>query len=1151
MTEKVAQGVARQLIERIAREHTLNGTIFGPRFESLVNNCREILSNQLYHKSTHFLLELIQNADDNTLRIDCNEVGFTAANVEAICAISESTKSGKTSDGEYIGEKGFGFKSVFKAADVVWIASREYTFKFDKTQPLGVISPIWAEFPKGTRTGCTSIYLQLSKTYEEETLIQELLGFDTNLLIFLRRIKEINIRVCRPDKQLWATQIRKTESQQGFNRIVLLQAEAETLEYVIRTHDITDLPAEQKRPNWPQTKVLLAYPFLVQADFLLTASREDVESTLPWNRTIRNALAEAFLQSMHHFNHGQPKYIWPYYLPSRSTAQSSFFEPAIASILTQLRESPVLESCAGTMAKASSLTHVPSDLCSEDGVPFALCSLTESRYLSLKYPAWVIEATTSIGVSKLSPRQFLEELTSLIAHYSDSFRARPTQWHSQLANTLVKLSTDAELMSLIQDICVIPLQDSSWTSARGHSIFFAKGETSLEIPSGIRVLIVDSDAEHDPNRRTIFTSLGVKAWEASEICHLILKVHESPTFDPTSLTVSQLVSHALFLHQASWQPPKTADLWFATIMEPDSSAARIFAQLQKRFAVIHNDYLDASAHEAEWPNWLVSNLGLSRVPRLITPNQRGSRSERLPDLPKDWLHGLSPPVPPSGSGSHIPSPLDEELIPTALVIKNISFAVKKEHLVQLMTVEGLALPYAFNYHFDNGVFRGLAFANFTTAEEAAMVMEALDHYEIHGRKLRVDYKKILPLAERKRIEKEERERRGQLSEQLNPLLQPQYLPPTLISSDVSQMAPRPPNPLPAQQQQPQSDIDLNDPQVIQFYCQLLDFKNDLTRDELVFPHTLSPDQRRITHNLVHQMGLEHRSIGENDDRAVHVFHANKGEVINSQLPQMFQRYRGESHRRALNRTAHIDFANVYSDGRPYNNPREPPPVPGVRGSPGGPKERRNAVVPSWTSMRPSDGKTASESADPAAVDGTNGLESPETNEKKESAKVASPATVNSGDASFGLSEEFICMLCECESSDVLQLLRENWHHYSQWIDGSHMKWQGASFILSSKQLKNKLGASLVESAKDPLPLQETVLPALGARLDAARAIPTVDIKDPQRPEWNLLSYFGVLLRTDIHYYLRCLIFLSGVADTDVDIVQYIYEQIQARYSGNE
>ena len=120
----------------------------------------------------------------------------------------------------------------------------------------------------------------------------------------------------------------------------------------------------------------------------------------------------------------------------------------------------------------------------------------------------------------------------------------------------------------------------------------------------------------------------------------------------------------------------------------------------------------------------------------------------------------------SGSQAMRQSSHDEdELIPTAIVIKNIPFAVKKETIVQLMTEMNLPLPYAFNYHFDNGVFRGLAFANFTSPEETATVIAHLNHLELQGRKLRVEYKKMLPPHERERIEQDKRWRRGQLEEQ--------------------------------------------------------------------------------------------------------------------------------------------------------------------------------------------------------------------------------------------------------------------------------------------------------------------------------------------------------------------------------------------------
>ncbi|EJS44632.1 pin4p [Saccharomyces arboricola H-6] len=109
--------------------------------------------------------------------------------------------------------------------------------------------------------------------------------------------------------------------------------------------------------------------------------------------------------------------------------------------------------------------------------------------------------------------------------------------------------------------------------------------------------------------------------------------------------------------------------------------------------------------------------------------------------------------------------LDDDVIPNAIVIKNIPFAIKKEQLLDIIEDMDLPLPYAFNYHFDNGIFRGLAFANFTTPEETTQVITSLNGKEISGRKLKVEYKKMLPQAERERIEREKREKRGQLEEQ--------------------------------------------------------------------------------------------------------------------------------------------------------------------------------------------------------------------------------------------------------------------------------------------------------------------------------------------------------------------------------------------------
>ncbi|XP_068313766.1 protein NO VEIN-like [Pyrus communis] len=113
------------------------------------------LSAELYQKDIHFLMELIQNAEDNeyeegveptlefvmtkkditgsgapaTLLVFNNEVGFSRKNMDSICSVGRSTKKGKRQRG-FIGEKGIGFKSVFLVSSQPWIFSNGYRVRF-------------------------------------------------------------------------------------------------------------------------------------------------------------------------------------------------------------------------------------------------------------------------------------------------------------------------------------------------------------------------------------------------------------------------------------------------------------------------------------------------------------------------------------------------------------------------------------------------------------------------------------------------------------------------------------------------------------------------------------------------------------------------------------------------------------------------------------------------------------------------------------------------------------------------------------------------------------------------------------------------------------------------------------------------------------
>jgi hypothetical protein len=97
----------------------------GPSICRTIANAAKLLSEELYTKPTHFILELVQNADDcsydegiqpelqfdlfrDALLLSSNEVGFEEANVRAICNLGGSTKNScaRPQRGGFTGEKG-------------------------------------------------------------------------------------------------------------------------------------------------------------------------------------------------------------------------------------------------------------------------------------------------------------------------------------------------------------------------------------------------------------------------------------------------------------------------------------------------------------------------------------------------------------------------------------------------------------------------------------------------------------------------------------------------------------------------------------------------------------------------------------------------------------------------------------------------------------------------------------------------------------------------------------------------------------------------------------------------------------------------------------------------------------------------------------
>lgn len=258
---------------------------------------------------------------------------FSVADVESISSIGDSTKK---NDSEKTGYKGIGFKSVFSEAETVYINSGNFSFAFDKKSPVysneedmdtvpWQIKPIWEE------------RYRLPKEVQEESLFfsapvgialnvdhQNIIKYDkiiTTLLskprfaLFLRNIGHIRFESTKGDV---------IEIQKSINgNTVRLSSNEITEDWIIKDYTIR-IPEEtqealqneklvpKKLKEATKTKITFAakiiegkvvpvqdavlftylptkvndfgFKFLVNADFLTTASRESIHFKNTWNR---------------------------------------------------------------------------------------------------------------------------------------------------------------------------------------------------------------------------------------------------------------------------------------------------------------------------------------------------------------------------------------------------------------------------------------------------------------------------------------------------------------------------------------------------------------------------------------------------------------------------------------------------------------------------------------------------------------------------------------------------------------------------------------------------------------------------------------------------------------------------------------------------
>lgn len=179
------------------------------------------IAGELYSSRFRFIYELLQNADDSAYSadgdlptvtislypdrfvLDTNETGFTIANIKAICDTGESSKKNSVND-KSIGEKGYGFKSVFAVACKARVQSGLWSFYFEHHEGddgLGMLTPIDAEAEPLPQETTTRIELQLLDDPSDlfEQLWNELTGLHDTTIFFLQKITRLVVNTYKRD----------------------------------------------------------------------------------------------------------------------------------------------------------------------------------------------------------------------------------------------------------------------------------------------------------------------------------------------------------------------------------------------------------------------------------------------------------------------------------------------------------------------------------------------------------------------------------------------------------------------------------------------------------------------------------------------------------------------------------------------------------------------------------------------------------------------------------------------------------------------------------------------------------------------------------------------------------------------------------------
>ncbi|XP_024517181.1 uncharacterized protein LOC9630255 [Selaginella moellendorffii] len=604
MSEESLDSDAREVVRMIRKDEfgfeeqdevTQSGLL--AKQHARMGRALECLSQNLYSEDCHFILELVQNADDNSYPLNAhptlafiiqkdrivvlnNEKGFTAKNIRALCDVGKSTKKGVPAG--YIGHKGIGFKSVFRVTESPQIHSNGFHVKFDISESsIGFILPTWVQSPldnaylenvlsqaTGEDTWCINTRIDLplrASVVEANSMSRMFQDVQPKLLLFLHKLRTVVVKNEASDSCL-------TMRRQDIGNNIIKLTDGRSTGTFLVVRQLLDAPMD--RAGVPDTELALAFElkesrdghyaalavqqqvfaflpvrsyglkFVVQGDFILPSSREDLDRDSAWNQWLRAEVPKLFLQSLHCFQSSavfgsRIEAISSYlsYVPVEGEVLG-FFSSVPRIILSLLRAAPCLP------VEGSELWSLPCTTLRGWGDAFRLLVPDDmlKKYLGLLYLDREVIISDILASALGVPEYGVETLVGLLKAAAKSLDDLGIGW---LRRCLVEIHKcfayekqnfvhqEQKVAGTLRGVPFIPLSSGGFTSLEDGLVWFLDGEglqgrskDFLDLYSDIRTVspfLIDEESTAGTIKEML-VKLGVKVVTA----HEVIKSHVLP-----------------------------------------------------------------------------------------------------------------------------------------------------------------------------------------------------------------------------------------------------------------------------------------------------------------------------------------------------------------------------------------------------------------------------------------------------------------------------------------------------------------------------------------------------------------------------------------------------------------------------------------------